>query len=537
MFHRMNDTGIIRDEPRFIHGILSALSRIDYEEKELMKKYEKHEDLKKEVKSRSLYIKKGCEETLLSQLLDEKMRQAFLISFLGKLSADEKRILDRFFVKIAPPHVEEAVEQITRAFFDVPWKAELSDWQKKNREIICESFHGEGYVTDADDLWCSFCSSKQGLLEKRFYFYPDAEGKTCTLQKVRFSYPTTAKETLNAFGKRLVERIGPGTPKSEVHDFGSGFWEEISFWSWQQREIYVFRNKDKAWTGEGLPIVEILSRDQELTSAIRQEETAEEAIDKAKKQREKAKKEHLYHDVAKNLPDLIKRLKKTENPESKYTLLLELLSKMAKDGPDRAAQLYLADMLTQELSWPASAGEIKDWKTKQQILSTYGVVYEWVYGEFEANRVFLRKIIQEVLPGHWADEAFLYLFRTIINGEEDCKDIDFFKRVIERGGNFLKKNPKSPIRSQVILTLAEAHETGWSLSLASNKDAFVGVDGFDPKTYEAKAPYHREKAMLYYEQFLKEVPESSESSSVQMKLKRIRLGLDTNSRDYVCLFH
>lgn len=237
MFHRMSDTWIVRDEPRFIHGILSALSRIEHEAKELMKKYEKHEDLKKEIKNRSLYLKETCEETLLSQLLDEKMRLGFLKSFHDKLSADERRILDSFLVKIAPPPEKDVVDQLTEAFFSVPWKEELSGWQKGNPEISCETFRGEGFVTHADDLWCSLCSTKTGPLEKRFYFYPDVAGKACTLQKVRFSYSTTAKETLKAVSKRLTTQMGPGKPKPEVHDFGSGFWEDISFWNWEHRGL------------------------------------------------------------------------------------------------------------------------------------------------------------------------------------------------------------------------------------------------------------------------------------------------------------
>lgn len=519
VFHRIGDSWVVRDEPRFIYGVLSALSRLELEKR-----------IPKEN-----YVKKSCEETLLSQLLDEKMRRGFLTSFQEKLSVDEGRILDRFLTKIARPHEADIVGQFSKAFFSIPWKEKLSIWQKNNSEIPCETFHGESYVTHADDLWCSLCSLKEGTLEKTYYFYPDMKGKTCTLQKIRFTYPSASKETLKTLTNELAEKMGPGSPVPRAHDFGSAYWEGIFFWNWQGREVYDFFNNDDARTGKGLPKVEILAREEELISVMKQEEMAEKAILKGKEQREKIKEERLYIDISKSLPNITWPRKKVSDPEIQYSLLLELLSKMAPNGPDRAVQLYLADRLAFELGWEVNIKKLHDWEKKRQALLAYGVIYSPGHEGLDYNQVFLKKIIEEGLQGYWAEEAFLYWQLMGWVGWDEkkfCEETDMFKMVISKGEDFLKKNSASHIRKEILLSLAQAHETGWSLSLASPKDGYA-----EAKNYQAEASEHRSKAILYYEQFMQEYPDSKETVISRAKLKRLRLGIDTNSRKFYCIFN
>ncbi len=94
----------------------------------------------------------------------------------------------------------------------------------------------------------------------------------------------------------------------------------------------------------------------------------------------------------------------------------------------------------------------------------------------------------------------------------------------------LKINPESHIRKYVLLSLAEAHETGWSLSLASPQDIYVEL-----QNYQADAPYHHKKAILYYKKLISEYPESNESVLASQKLKYLQLGVDTNSRKFYCI--
>lgn len=516
MFNRMNDRWVVRDAPRFIYGVVYAISRLEQE---------------KSVTHVTTYNKKTCEETLLSQLLDERMREAFLTTYHGKLTNNERHILDRFLAKITPPSDEDVVKQFVRDFLAIPWKVELAVWQKRNPDSACEIFHGMSYLTHADGLWCAACSSLRNSFQTQFYFYPDTEGKACTLQKIRFSYPTTSQESLKSLTKQLSKHIEPATPLSKVHDFGSAYWEDVSFWNWQEKEVYAFRNKFEAFTGKGLPLVEILAREQELVFAMRQEEKIKKAIKKEKENREMAKKERLYQDIAKSSPGLISRLREAVNPETHYDILLKLLAKIPEKDSDRSAYLYLAEQLAEKIASSARSGELKDWEKKKHVLLEYGIAYAPThYEEINYNHIFLNRIIEEELTGYWADEAFVIYLQNGCEIEISSNNIELFKIVVAKGEEFLKRNPKSHIRKYVLLSLAEAHETGWSLSLASPQDIYVEL-----QNYQADAPNHHERAILHYKQLISEYPESNESVLASGKLKHLQLGVDTNSRKFYCI--
>lgn len=515
MFHRMNDRWVIRDAPRFTYGVISAISRLEQE---------------KNVTHVTTYNKKTCEETLLSQLLDERMREAFLTTYHGKLTNNERYILDRFLAKITPPSDEEVAKQFVRDFLAIPWKVELSVWQKRNPDSACEIFHGMSYLTHADDLWCVACSSLRNSFQTQFYFYPDTEGKACILQKIRFSYPTTSQNALTLLTKQLSRHMESATPLSKVHGFGSGYWEDVSFWNWQEKEVYAFRNKFEAFTGKGIPLIELLAREQELVFAMRQEEKIKKAIKIEKENREMAKKERLYLDIAKSSSGLISRLREAVNPETHYDILLKLLAKIPEKDSDRSAYLYLAEQLAEKIASSARSGELKYWEKKKHVLLEYGITYAPThYEEINYNHIFLNRIIEKELTGYWANEAFLiYLQRGC--EIEISSDIELFKIVVTKGEEFLKINPESHVRKYVLLSLAEAHETGWSLSLASPQDIYVEL-----QNYQADAPYHHKKAILYYKKLISEYPESNESVLASQKLKYLQLGVDTNSRKFYCI--
>ena len=520
VFNRISDDFVIRDDPNFIQGVLSALTRLEQGRK---------------VPNRKAAISM-CEKTLLSQLLKVKMREAFLASYLDKLTPDQQRILDRFMTRIDSSRDgdEKLMERLAKDFFAVPWGMESSSWEKSRPEVYCRPFEGNSFETNADDRWCVACSSKTEGIRRRFYFYPDDKGKACTLQKLRFSYPSASQTVLATLGRRLAERMGPGTPPTEIHGFGTFFWEDISSWSWGAKEIYAFRNIQAAGAGEGLPLVEILARDNDLISAIQLEKATQQAISAKRKQRNVAKKERLYRDVAKSLPDLVQRLEKNDDPEIKFSVLVELLPKIEEKGPNRLVQLYLADRLAGKLGEAGYTGRLSDWNAKQRVLSRHGAEYfQMRLMNVIYNHVFLKKIIDEIPTGYWGEEASLdwTLMGTDEFGYCSNGPKELFQSVITRGGDFMNKYPKSHLRKEVLGVLAQAHETGWSLSMASPNDEYVRA-----KAYQADAPDHLQKSIAYYERVLQEYPHSPEGALYRDKLKRLRLGLDTNSRKFFCIY-
>lgn len=504
---------VASQEPRFVHGVLAALARIErvtaFPDRDL--------------------VVLNCEAALQSLLLGDGARDAFLASYRDRLSPGERQILDRFLAKIVP-EPKDVAERLAAAFFAVPWRTSLADWQKRNPGVPCEPFRGTSAVVGVDDLWCTRCSSQAEGGELHVHFYPDATGKACTLQKVRFSQPTTVWETLPVLAERLDAGMGSGRQAGEVHDRGSAHWSDVRRWRWKGVEVLAFRNL--GFGGDEVPLVEILARDYALRKTMELEEAAERVVEEGRRLREQARTARLHRDVAKSLPDLIRRLEAAREGEARYRVLLELLSRMAPTGPHRAAQLYLADRLADGLVHPTvGTGHLKDWEAKGRLLATHGIAYTPGIDGLFYNHVFRKKIIDEGLAGYWAEEAFLDWRLAGWTTGGPCTETDLFGQVIAGGEAFLTRNPGSRIRKPVLLSLAQAHETGWSLSLADPMDEYV-----EAASYQAEAAEHRRKAIAYYEEFLQSDPDSSEAILARPKLVRLRLGVDTAAREFYCIY-
>jgi hypothetical protein len=410
----------------------------------------------------------SCERTLLSQLLIERMRDTFVRSYLNQLSVGERRILDRFLARVSPPPDAEVANRLDRAFLAIPWKVEFTRWQRSQAQPSCEIFRGKSYLTRADDLWCVKCTSNAGGLQQELFFYPDAAGKACTLQMIWFSHPTASSSAVTVTTERLVQHLGHGRPQSRVHGPGAAYWEEISSWNTNGREVLIFRNVLDSQAGEGLPRVDIIAKDQELLSVIQQEEATEREIENESQRQEEEKRKRLYGDAAKSLPDVIRNLEKADGAESHYRVLRDLLPRIARRGSERSVQLYLADWLARKLAQAADLGQLTDWEKKEQALSAYGLSYTPSTDGVFYSHVFLERIVDEGLTGYWAEEAFLAWL--LLGGKLSCQEPDGSKWVIAKGEEFLRKNTRSHIRQRLLLTLAQAHETSWSLTRIIHED-------------------------------------------------------------------
>jgi hypothetical protein len=138
----------------------------------------------------------------------------------------------------------------------------------------------------------------------------------------------------------------------------------------------------------------------------------------------------------------------------------------------------------------------------------------------------------------WADIAFLEVLEKGFEapcelcGWDSTYGADRFKPVIEQGEGFLRSHPRSPIANAVLLRVAEAHETAWSLSkvLATNSEEYI-----DPGRYASDAASHRARAIASYERLIAEAPTLADRS-VRLRLARLRLDVDTDYHRYWCLW-
>jgi hypothetical protein len=106
-----------------------------------------------------------------------------------------------------------------------------------------------------------------------------------------------------------------------------------------------------------------------------------------------------------------------------------------------------------------------------------------------------------------------------------------WRPVIERGEAFLKSHPSSTVRHAVALTVAQAHETAWSLAMGRCIHNDIGWNWVD---YVLEAPQHREQAIALYEQLLRDAPGPG-LSAVKRRLPRLKLNVDSNYHRYWCV--
>jgi len=528
----------VREEPRFLREVVSAISRLEQEKP--AKDYTRQPrgdtqdiiivmELDEPAKN---YAKESCEKTFLSQLLDEKMREAFLASFLDQLSANEQRILQTFLAKIAPPPDTEVVGHLIKAFFSVPWKAKVSTLQKKDPNLTCEAFRGDGSSRGADELWCHACSVKAGQLDKNFYFYLDRRGKSCTLQKVSFSYPSTSNTAVKSLSEQLAKRLGPATLRYKVPEMN--LIGEAYFWTWRGWEVYVFSNQSLARQGEGLPLVEILGMSQELITAMEQQRELERILDYHLIGPEQHVNKRMVEELQISHP-MVGHLLGQKEPEQAqvYNILLQLLDN-TKTAPPRQQALFLlaADRLASQLG-SAEEFHSPQWDQQRLELARYGLNYHW--DPLGAAWVYTYDLLWRVWEAHgsteWGEHAFTLLLNHGWDRSDACgQGSDQFRDVIHQAEQFLAKRPKSPRRLHVVFALAQAYETWWSLSRAKQDD-YV-----DSSQHQKGAAIARKRAAKYYEQILSLASKSPEAIYARWRLPRLKLGLDTNQRRFYCIY-
>ena len=506
-------------DPRFVRGILSAIERI-----------EKAKEEKKENSNWTVFLKyleEKCGSTFLTQIFNDQLWNSFVQKYGTQLSMEEKKIVDRFLIRIQSKPDSLVVEILARNFFDVQWGTAYPT-SIKTSTAICDTFKSEGYETKIDDLWGYRCREESNNIKQTLYFYPDSNGKFCTLQKVRFSHPSVSKTILKTLQNRLTQQMGPGRKVNDVNEFGSAAWQEIMFWNWKGLEVYCFRNVYDSQWGKDLPLIEIIARDRQLIDLIKQEDSPDADLTNLAILPGEKPDEQITDSLSKDLKQWkainIKTLL-NNNPDSIYVMFNELLNWKSKNQQQRGAQLYLADYFIKSLS--TKLGRLSDKQRKLINLSRFGIDYSPEEGVYSYNNRLMKNILNENLKGFWANIAVKWYIE--IGGYDDGteEEPNTFLKIIKYGEELLNQNSVGLLRKKILKALAEAYETWWSMS-------FINFEDEDGKKldYKKDAESHRLKSIYYYEQFLNEFQKKARLFKIRETLKRLRLKLDTNCRTY-----
>lgn len=155
------------------------------------------------------------------------------------------------------------------------------------------------------------------------------------------------------------------------------------------------------------------------------------------------------------------------------------------------------------------------------------------YVEFCYQGSLLDSLVVRAGRNRWTDQAFLSFQEMGWETACDCASgSDQFRPVIERGEAFLKDHPNSAVRHGVALTVAQGHETAWSLAMGR---CVAGDIGWNWTDYVLEAPAHREQAIALYEKLLRDASGIPALRSVKQRLPRLKLDVDTNYHHYWCV--
>ena len=97
--------------------------------------------------------------------------------------------------------------------------------------------------------------------------------------------------------------------------------------------------------------------------------------------------------------------------------------------------------------------------------------------------------------------------------------------IIANGTAWLKGHPRSPMAIAVMLDVAQAYETWWSLSLGPDDEELL-----TPSDHREGSENARLQAIRWYERFIGEFPNSREAEHARRVLMQIQVGVDTGSR-------
>lgn len=109
--------------------------------------------------------------------------------------------------------------------------------------------------------------------------------------------------------------------------------------------------------------------------------------------------------------------------------------------------------------------------------------------------------------------------------------------MIAKGEEFLAQHPQTKFRIDVLLTLAVANESWWSIAHAPADDPIVNAPPYPRRVAnQRQADQARERAIHYYRQLIELAPNSPEAASARRRLPRIESGLDTGQRRFFCSY-
>ena len=241
----------------------------------------------------------------------------------------------------------------------------------------------------------------------------------------------------------------------------------------------------------------------------------------------RSRRDGILRAVRAQAPELAAALSGTVPRMADTTVIFPALRRASTEmtGEARDLRLYVAHRWTSWVVYGLGDSSVAEARAIDAAIEPYGGrVVEGHYGGWVYDDGLRTKFSRKPGEGQWADEAFLEEI-----GQCSSMSADPWKDVLQRGESYLAKFPRSGIAPEILLCMAEAHETAWSLSKSEPITDFL-----DPAAYRLDAPRHRAQAIDLYERYLRLRPRSPEADVIRHRMYRLRLDVDTDFHKYFC---
>ena len=471
------------------------------------------------------------------------LRWASIAAFVVGATADAsasvdgagKPVRDRAPIRLDRSEISRLATEVVQAPIGLPWS------QHRKARADCVEFHGGSYSISTDECWVYRCTSawKGGTRVEYAYLLGDDERPS--LERVVWSSDRASAQSdgmapLFGFLADML-RARLGQPASPAVPTDEGRLEPVRQLDFRTRmgwvQVVLLKQAGDPEPGS----LRISYQSHRLL-----DEVARRPFDPMADDRDAGVEATVSVTrtlLAESLRVRWPRLASLLASGSRLEDLPGIRSVLQQALPDRDDPALLAvDLWARGCCSPTEGmSEAEVIERFEAALGSFGLkMWPLHDGGVCASDTLLRILAARADSNRWTDVAFLTLMehgwedRCALCGLSSWPGPDHFRPVIERGDRFMLAHEGSTVWWDVLLLVAQAHETAWSLSKAAAGDEYI-----DPAEYVAEASAHRRRAIELYETILRRRPQDA-SRAMIMRLHRLRLDVDTDYHRFWCVW-
>lgn len=425
----------------------------------------------------------------------------------------------------------------------VPWRQDIDGFRKANPGANVTSFHGDGSVLFFRQYWACRCSvSHPGFRsQETFYLPPSLEKEKPILLMVQMAGaggPQAAppsEKLWRALRDRLTAALGPPAPW-DLSYFGNVDWSDQVSWRTPEIRVVLYRTEGVTrLIAEHASIAAMAKQFKDAVYDAPKQLDAETKTARLARVKSELARAGLAEILARVTPAIV-----LSNDDAQTRLALALrLARLARGGvkaqPGVApALLYAVDLLLpDEMPLPAGGKSMPppEWKALEALGFKYYA--SPLSGTLNNAHSALEELMDRYGASPWAKYALADEARGGFDLGSNCEGgSDQYAIVIARVTPLLQSVKDPLVGGALTFDLGRAYETWWSLGQCEN-DPYADAGDYQTQKGYAQS---RKEALALYQVILKEDPDGPRADILKFVVPRLILGVDTNCRDYYCIY-